>query len=102
MAFYQDFVMGAEETELVWERRRGGRHWLLGPEKNLRQERSYESGVASILTECKRANVRRFIMQKRYQLERWTRAPLSQPLCHPRIDPDIHCCNLLTRRSPSG
>jgi hypothetical protein len=29
---------------------------------------------------------------KWYRLERRTRALLSQPLCRPRIGPDIHCC----------
>src|SRR3984957_13710743 len=35
----------------------------MGPEKNLSPGTIMSAGVASILTECKRANVRRFIMQ---------------------------------------
>jgi putative NADH-flavin reductase len=35
----------------------------IGPEKNLRPGTVMSVGVASILAECKRANVRRFIMQ---------------------------------------
>jgi putative NADH-flavin reductase len=35
----------------------------IGPEKNLSPETLMSVGVANILTECKRANVRRFIMQ---------------------------------------
>jgi putative NADH-flavin reductase len=35
----------------------------IGPEKNLSPGTLMSDGVASILTECKRANVRRFIMQ---------------------------------------
>jgi hypothetical protein len=35
----------------------------IGPEKNLSPGTLMSAGVASILTECKRANVRRFIMQ---------------------------------------
>jgi hypothetical protein len=30
---------------------------------------------------------------KWHWLERWTRALLAQPLCSPRIGPDIHCCS---------
>ena len=39
---------------------------------------------------CKRPTIH---IAKWYRHERWTRALLSQPLCRPRIEPDIHCRN---------
>jgi hypothetical protein len=36
---------------------------------------------------CKRPTIHN---AKWHRLERWTRALLSQPLCRPRIGPDIH------------
>ncbi len=62
----------------------------IGPERNLSPGTLMSVGVASILAECKRANVRRFVMQS-HRLERWARVVLPQPLCYPRFRPDIHC-----------
>jgi NAD(P)-dependent dehydrogenase (short-subunit alcohol dehydrogenase family) len=65
----------------------------IGPEKNLSPGTLMSVGVASILIECKRAKRPPIRNAKWYRLERWTRALLTQPLCRPRIGPDIHCCS---------
>jgi hypothetical protein len=66
----------------------------IGPEKNLSPGTLMSVGVASIFTECERPTIH---IAECYRLERRTRAFLSQPLCCPRIGPDILTASALGR-----
>ena len=64
----------------------------IGPERNLSPGTLMSVGVASILTECKRANVRRFILQSGIGLSDGRELSWPNRLVVP-IEPDIQCCN---------
>ena len=61
----------------------------IGPESNLSPGTLMSVGVASILAECERASVRRFILQSGIGLSDGRELSLSQPLRRPPVRPAI-------------